>query len=244
MASNNKTKVSLPQQTVIKVKQYIQDHELSPGDKLPTEPNLMKVLGVSRTVLREAITILKTEGLLEAKQGVGVFVSQPAQALPELLINNPKTLTDTIDSLELRAAVEVQAVALAIQRGSTAQQAEIYRCYDAYEKKCQQGENAEQEDFDFHLAIAKATNNQHFVNFLTVLGKQTIPRARLREQAGLARDPDMEKSLSNEHQAILQAIEEQDVQGAQQAMATHLSNGCQRYRRLMRDIERSKPQTE
>ncbi|MEO9655988.1 FadR/GntR family transcriptional regulator [Marinomonas sp.] len=243
MASNNKTKISLPQQTVIKVKQHIQDHELAPGDKLPTEPNLMKVLGVSRTVLREAITILKTEGLVKAKQGVGVFVSQPPQAVPELLINNPKTLTDTIDSLELRAAVEVQAVALAIQRGSTAQHAEIYRCYDAYEKKCQQGGNAEQEDFNFHLAIAKATNNQHFVNFLTVLGKQTIPRARLREQAGLARDPNMEKSLNNEHQAILQAIENSNVQEAQEAMTNHLSNGCQRYRRLMRDIERNKPQS-
>lgn len=238
----SKPKTSLPQQTAAKLRSRIQAQQLSPGDKLPTEPKLMEELKVSRTVLREAIATLKAEGLVEAKQGVGVFVCAPTSKLSPLLLQSTQTLTDTIESLELRSSVEIGAVALAISRASMAQEAEIYRCYDAYERKSATGESAEQEDFEFHLAIAKATNNQHYVDFLEVLGRRTIPRARLREEAGLARDPEIEKSLTNEHKAILEAIGRRDIAAAQDAMRTHLFNGCERYRKLMREIERNKAQ--
>jgi len=235
-----KTKKSLPLQTAEKLRQRILNRGMKVGDKLPTEPNLMIEFNVSRTVLREAIATLKAEGLVQAKQGVGVFIAEPKTALPLLLRQSTQTLTDTIESLELRAAVEVEAVALAVTRCSLAQEADIYRCYDAYEKKTQNGESAEQEDFEFHLSIARATNNQHFVDFLEVLGRRTIPRARLREDAGLPRDPDIDKSLNNEHKAIIDAIVARDTKAAQRAIRDHLYNGCERYRKLMREIERIK----
>ncbi|KZN14241.1 FadR/GntR family transcriptional regulator [Marinomonas sp. TW1] len=240
MPASKTVKASLPQQTAEKIRQRIATLDMKPGDKLPTEPNLMSELSVSRTVLREAIACLKAEGLVKAKQGAGVFVSEPEQKLSSLLRNSTQTLTDTIESLELRTAVEIEAVALAVSRCSLAQEAEIYRCYDAYERKVQKGESAEQEDFEFHLAIAKATNNQHFVDFLEVLGQRTIPRARLREEAGLPRDPEIDKSLNREHKAILDAIEARDAEAAKEAVRVHLNNGCERYRKLMRDIQRSK----
>lgn len=240
MPLTKKVKKSLPQQTAEKLRKQIQKNGMKVGDKLPTEPNLMIELSVSRTVLREAIATLKAEGLVEAKQGVGVFIAAPKRELPSLLRASTQTLTDTIESLELRTAVEVEAVALAVARCSLAQEADIYRCFDAYEKKVQNGDSAEQEDFEFHLAIARATNNQHFVDFLEVLGRRTIPRARLREEAGLPKDPDIEKSLNSEHKAILDAIEARDAKAAQKAVRDHLQNGCERYRRLMREIERSK----
>jgi len=240
MPASKTVKASLPQQTAEKIRQRIATLDMKPGDKLPTEPKLMSELSVSRTVLREAIACLKAEGLVKAKQGAGVFVSEPEQKLTSLLRNSTQTLTDTIESLELRTAVEIEAVGLAVARCSLAQEAEIYRCYDAYERKVQKGESAEQEDFEFHLAIAKATNNQHFVDFLEVLGQRTIPRARLREEAGLPRDPEIDKSLNREHKAILDAIEARDAEAAKEAVRVHLNNGCERYRKLMRDIQRSK----
>ena len=240
MPTSKTMKASLPQQTAEKIRQRITTMDMKPGDKLPTEPKLMSELSVSRTVLREAIASLKAEGLVKAKQGAGVFVSEPEQKLSSLLRNSTQTLTDTIESLELRTAVEIEAVALAVARCSLAQEAEIYRCYDAYERKVQKGESAEQEDFEFHLAIAKATNNQHFVDFLEVLGRRTIPRARLREEAGLPRDPEIDKSLNREHKAILDAIEARDAEAAKEAVRIHLNNGCERYRKLMRDIQRAK----
>lgn len=235
-----KSKTSLPQQTAEKIRRRIHTQGMKVGDKLPTEPNLMVEFNVSRTVLREAIATLKAEGLVEAKQGIGVFIAQPKVTLPLLLQKSTQTLTDTIESLELRTAVEVEAVALAVARCSLAQEADLYRCYDAYEKKAQNGEIAEQEDFEFHLAIARATNNQHFIDFLELLGKRTIPRARLREEAGLPRDPAIEKTLNSEHKAILDAIVARDTKAAQQAIRKHLHNGCERYRALMREIERGK----
>lgn len=240
MSALKQKKTSLPQQTAERIRQRISEQGMKAGDKLPTEPNLMSELSVSRTVLREAIASLKTEGLVKAKQGAGVFVSEPQQTLSSLLRNSTQTLTDTIESLELRTAVEIEAVGLAVTRCSLAQEAEIYRCYDAYERKVHKSESAEQEDFEFHLAIAKATNNQHFVDFLEVLGRRTIPRARLREEAGLPRDPDIDKSLNREHKAILDAIGARNSKAAKEAIRIHLNNGCERYRKLMREIQRAK----
>ena len=77
MSGKAKTKLRLPQQIAIRLRDKIAKEKLVPGDKLPTEPDLIKEMGVSRTVLREAIATLKAEGLVEAKQGVGVFVSSP-----------------------------------------------------------------------------------------------------------------------------------------------------------------------
>lgn len=240
MPLNRKSKTSLPQQTAAKLRARIEQQGMKPGEKLPTEPNLMQELGVSRTVLREAIATLKAEGRVEARQGAGVYIAEPPKDLSNILMKSTRTLTDTIESLELRTAVEVEAVALAVNRASLAQEANIYHCYDAFEKKTHTGLSAEQEDFEFHLAIAKATNNQHFIDFLEVLGRRTIPRARLREDAGLPRDPNMEKSLNEEHKRILEAIEARDIEAAKEAMRVHLTNGCERYRKLVREIERQK----
>ncbi|ADZ89370.1 FadR/GntR family transcriptional regulator [Marinomonas mediterranea] len=239
--SIKRSKTSLPELAAERIREKIRTSNMSVGDKLPTEPNLMKELGVSRTVLREAMMTLKAEGWVLPKQGIGVFVAEPKPMdFSGFSASDTLTISDAIESLELRTAVEVEAVALAVSRRSAMQESDICRSFDAFEKKVALGKSAEQEDYEFHLAIARATNNDRFVKFLDVLGKKTIPRARLREEAGLPRDPNLEQTLNEEHKAILDALLDRDVERARDAMRTHLTNGCNRYRDLARAIQKTK----
>ena len=89
----------------------------APGDKLPTEPALIDRFGFSRTVIREAIAALRADGLVESRQGAGVFVIGPRQTDPALKLFTSETdkISDIIEELELRIAIEVEAAGLAFR---------------------------------------------------------------------------------------------------------------------------------
>lgn len=231
-----KPRQNLTQVVIQAIRKQIEEGALKTGDKLPTEPRLIEQFGVSRTVIREAVASLRADGLVDSRHGVGVFVrtpDNPRQSLG-LLVQDPRKISDAIEALELRTAVEVEAATLAAMRCSPAQEAELYARYYELERQANKGANTEKEDFEFHVAIAQATNNQRFVEFLTLVGRRTIPRARLREEAGLERDPALEQRLNDEHREILEAIAARDPERAQRAMRAHLTDSSGRYRALAR----------
>lgn len=231
-----KPRRNLTQEVVEALRQRIRSGELTPGDKLPTEQKLIAEYGVSRTVIREAISALKADGLLSSRQGAGVFVCEPSrqEAALALLSEHPTTIASVIEALELRSAVEIGAAELAAQRCSPAQEAEIFSRFNAFRAKVQAGQRSEEEDFAFHVAIAEATNNRRFVEFLTLLGRNIIPRSELREKAGLPRDPEVEERILQEHRQLMDAISARDPAAAGDAMRQHLVNGAARYRALAR----------
>jgi DNA-binding FadR family transcriptional regulator len=239
-ATTKKPRENLTQKVIGQIKSKIDSGTLKVGDKLPTEQKLIIQLGVSRTVIREAIASLKAAGLVQPKHGVGVFVTEPQRSTQKLnlLLQNSKTISDTIEALELRLAVEVESAGLAAIRCSPAQEAEIFDCYYAFKDKKNAHEHTEAEDFNFHVAIAKATNNQHYVDFLTLLGNKIIPRARIQAEAGIEPVADIDERLDDEHQAIVEAIADRDPERAKNAMRNHLSGGAKRYKALARLIQR------
>lgn len=234
-----KPRRNLTQEVVDALRHRIRSGELTPGDKLPTEQMLIAEFGVSRTVIREAISGLKADGLLNSRQGAGVFVQEPSREddAIALLSSNPKTIASVIEALELRAAVEIGAAELAAQRCSPAQEAEIYSRFNAFRQKVNAGERSEEEDFAFHVAIAEATNNRRFVEFLTLMGRNTIPRSELREKANLRRDPGLEERILAEHKALMDAIADRQPQAAREAMRAHLNHSAERYRTLARKAQ-------
>ena len=158
----------------------ITDGEIRPGDKLPSEAALTKKYKVSRTVIREAIASLRADGLVEAKQGAGVFVlnSQPAAAFPFQAFDGAR-ISSMIEMLELRTAIEIEAAGLAAARRSPAQEEAIFeRCQDI-DRLIVEGRPTTEADFAFHLAIADATNNPRFREFLEMMGQRVIPRTVL-----------------------------------------------------------------
>ena len=150
---------------------------LRPGSRLPTEGRLCERHGVSRTVVREAITRLAADGLVTARQGAGVFVNETGdRAIGDLVSEVADKVSMVLNMLEVRMAIEIESAALAAQRRSAAQEAEILAAYTEFERALQANEQTGPADFAFHRAIAAATNNPFYVEILDVLGRRTIPR--------------------------------------------------------------------
>ncbi|OSQ43069.1 FadR/GntR family transcriptional regulator [Thalassospira sp. MCCC 1A01428] len=231
-------KVSLTEKVISSLRREIESGNLTPGSKLPTEPALTEQFGVSRTVVREAIAALKADGLLEPRQGAGVFVLAPAprKNTGSIFDVDFAQISDVLEILELRMAVEIEAAGLACARSSVAQQAKIYEALREMEFQVQSGSPAEKADYEFHRAIADATNNRRYGEFLEYLGDKTIPRAQLRRKPTEAEDQKayMEKILA-EHHRIYDAISLRDAEGAREAMREHLSQSQTRYQSLLRN---------
>ena len=207
---------------------------LAPGARLPTEQELTAALGVSRTVVREAVAVLRAEGLVETRQGVGAFVVRDVQRRPfRIDPDGLRSIAQVLHVIELRTGVEVEAASLAAERATIGSRRRIASALSAIEAAMARGESAIDEDVAFHLAIAAATENPHFVRFLEFLGHFLIPRQNVR--IGLKPGKDLRSYLDRiqtEHRAIASAIEGADVGGARRAMRRHLLGSRQRYQRL------------
>jgi len=219
------------------LRDLIQSGAIPPGDKLPSEASLTRHYAVSRTVIREAIAALRADGLVEPRQGAGVFVLAPP---PEISVPfqgiNPDRISSIIEILELRTAVEVEAAALAAQRRSPAQEEMLIELCDAIDRLIAEGGTTTEADYAFHLAIADATHNPRFREFLSLMGPSVIPRSALPAPAGDPSNRSYLDQLQIEHRRIIEAIILRDEDGARQAMRAHLSGSQQRYRRLLRSI--------
>jgi DNA-binding FadR family transcriptional regulator len=212
----------------------IRDGSLAPGDKLPTEAAIMEEFGVSRTVVREAISRLQAAGLVATRHGVGTFVVGMGDAATfRISPDQLGTLQDVIAVLELRIAVETECAALAATRRTPDNLATLRNALKAFIEAIAQGRDAVGPDFQFHLEIARATQNQRFVDLMATLGGMMIPRARLEPPGPLT--PEREaylRRVNTEHENIVEAISREDPEGARAAMRTHLANSRERRRRL------------
>jgi GntR family transcriptional repressor for pyruvate dehydrogenase complex len=204
---------------------------LMPGARLPTEQEMMDAMGVSRTVIREAVASLRAGGLIATRQGIGSFVAeQPAQALFRIEPGQAASLADVLHIMELRTAVETEAAGLAAERATRAQRHAIRKALDAIDAAIERGEPAITEDFAFHAVITDATGNPQFRRFLDFLGHFIIPRSSIRIRALNMRSYLL--SFQQEHRAIVAAIDARSPELAQAAMRSHLVNSRQRYRSL------------
>lgn len=205
------------------------------GDKLPSEARLTEVHGVSRTVVREAIAALRSDGLVEPRRGAGVFVLEPVAApgLPFQNVDHAR-ISSIIELLELRGAVEVEAAALAAVRRSPAQEETILERHQAVGVCIANGEPTIAADFALHQAIAQATSNPRFVEFMVLTGENAIPRAAFAGANGEASEAYLSQ-IHEEHGRIVSAISNGDPQAAREAMRTHLQGSQRRYRLLLQN---------
>lgn len=227
---------NLTQSLIQEFRSKISGGSLKPGDKLPTEPKLVEEFGVSRTVIREAIAGLRADGLVEARHGVGVFVLDPPKRDNgfKFIGGDSQLASSIVESLELRAAVEVEAAAIAAQRCSPGQGARIRECYSNMLKAKEDGKDTTVADFAFHIAIADATNNPQFKEFLEFLGRRIIPRSQIQRSNDSMEDTNRrEQRIQDEHRAIMEAIFNRDSDMAREAMRTHLKGSQERYQRLI-----------
>jgi DNA-binding FadR family transcriptional regulator len=211
----------------------IRDGRLAAGDKLPTEAAIMDEFGVSRTVVREAISKLQASGLVATRHGIGTFVVGLGDAAPfRIAPEQFATLRDVIAVLELRIGIETEAASLAAARRTSQNLTNMRSALDAFANAIEQGRDAVGPDFQFHLEIARSTQNVHFAELMSSLGSMIIPRARLDPQEAASEERRAYlRRVNGEHESIYDAIANQDSDAARAAMRTHLANSRERRRR-------------
>jgi GntR family transcriptional repressor for pyruvate dehydrogenase complex len=202
---------------------------LKPGARLPTEQEMVAALGVSRTVVREAVAGLRAQGLVTTRQGLGAFVASDPQRRPfRIDPEGLQSLEAVVDLMELRMSVEIETAGLAAERATAKQIRGISQALAAMDRAIARNESAVDEDYLFHRAIAEATGNQQFPRFLEYLGRFIIPRQTVRISGGRA----YLDAFQREHRSIHDAIRKHDSAGARAAMRQHLTKSRDRYRKL------------
>ena len=216
------------------LEQLLASGALAVGGRLPSESSLAATHGVSRTVVREAIAVLRAGGLVQSRQGAGVYVIRQTRAGNDLLKPvDPSRVSSAIELLELRAAVEIEAAGLAAERRSPAQEGRVLETCAAFQSALDRGQPTADADFAFHQSIALATNNPRFAEFLDMIGSSIIPRRRISGEGDGQVSADYLRKIQAEHEAIASAISQSDPGAARAAMRAHLEGSSVRYRAMI-----------
>lgn len=202
--------------------------QLVPGDRLPTEQQLAQAHGVSRTVVREAVHQLKSQGLLRSRQGSGVYVAAGAAHQG---LSFDATVLESIDAVvqvvEVRRALEGEIAALAAERATRAQVAALRRALAALDVAVAAGGDGVAEDLAFHRAIAQATGNPQFQQLLGFL-EQYLREAMRVTRGNEARRDDFAQAVRAEHHAVVEAIAAGDAAAARRAAVRHMQRAADR----------------
>lgn len=199
------------------------------GERLPTEQALADAYGVSRNVVREAISRLRADGVVQSRQGVGAFVlrGQPAAPLrfDREMLADPATLQSLF---ELRAILEIQSAGLAAERHGASELAAISSALDRMVSEVEDPTGGVEADLDFHRAVAGAAKNPYITKVISFLSDQiseTILAARFRPGISAS---DIIRITIKEHTAIRNAISTKSAEAARGAMASHIRNAASR----------------
>jgi GntR family transcriptional repressor for pyruvate dehydrogenase complex len=206
----------------------IREGRLSPGEKLPTEAKLVELFKVSRTVVREALSRLKSIGLVESRQGSGVFVHH--QAAFEPLHFDPR-LADSLEAVlqivEVRRALEAECAQLAATNRSAGDIDQLQLALAAIDRAVAEGKDGVEEDVLFHQAIAKAAGNPFLIGTLDFLA-QFLRGGTQVTRANEARHAKLAQAVRQEHHAIATAIIQGDAKQANRAATVHMRNAAKR----------------
>ena len=209
------------EEVVTRLREMIQSGELSPGDRLPPERDLAKLLGVSRPTLRAGIRSLTTVGILQSKQGAGTFVAE-AEESPTLDTSALRLLSAlhgfTSDEMfEARLALEMSIAALAAERADSEQMAQLAEEIAGMYSSLDRPEQYLVHDMQFHQTIAAASGNR----ILTALMNMVAAILFDYRSKTVKRATDL-KDSAEQHHSIYRAIREHDPEQARQAMRLHL----------------------
>jgi GntR family transcriptional repressor for pyruvate dehydrogenase complex len=217
---------NLTDQITTALRDDIVSGKYEPGRQLPSGRTLSESFGVSITVVREALSRLKSDGLIATHQGKGVFVEDDAKARPFRLA--PPGRQSALEHIfELRIAVEVQAAILAAHRRTSSDLKQMAKCLKRMEPASSSFDAALSSDIAFHLSIAHATHNPLIVGFMEFLQPhlyESIGRAR----SNSAAQPGAEAVVYDDHRAIYEAIKASDPQRSRAATLRVLEGSLRR----------------
>lgn len=233
MDLTRKRRTRLYEDVAEKIRNLIVSGNLSPGDQLLPERQLAEKLGVSRSAVREALTALVSQGLLEITPGSGAFVREvQIEDLIDPFANVVlKEIKDIFDLLEARIILEGGAARLAAERADGADLYYMHELILDMEKDVEEGRSTDESDSEFHYCVARSSHNPVVIHLMAVL------MGLMKEYYGPSRKRlvEMEKNRhlwSRQHVQIYEAIKNKDPERAAQAVEEHLQTTIAELRKL------------
>ena len=220
MLDGKKTKLS--EQTSDRLYEMIVDEQrYAPGSKLPNENELSRNLQVSRTTLREAISFLVAQGVLEIRRGKGTFVAEelPAAGLDLTSLAGLRSRVRAKDLFERRLIFERATVALACQRGTDEELRQIQKKAERVERIAAEGGDWPLADQEFHWAIIKASHNEYMRRLYPIINSAVNEILQLSQNR-----QHMQDIALNDNRLILEFLLKRDEAGARHAMSIHMKH--------------------
>lgn len=233
----------LVDRVVNEIQRVIVSGQLEPGMKLLPERELADELGVSRTVIREAVRILVAKGLLETKPGVGTIVRQVTSdqiVEPLSLLLQTQEGGISIEHLhQVRRMLEVEIAGLAALQATEDDTAKLTGILDKMEAVLDIPEAFATRDADFHRGLARTTHNPLLIILLDSI-RDLMQEVRLL----VTRHPDLRQKVIPDHRKILERVEAKDPAGARQAMEEHLEHARRFQEELLKaDTQENAPES-
>lgn len=200
---------------------------LAAGQKMPTEAALAGQFGVSRTSVREAVSRLKSMGLVDSRQGSGMYVRDAGMAPLNFDSRHAGSQSAVVQMVEVRRALEAEVAGLAAERRDAQDMARIHQAIEALAAAVAAGGDGVAEDLALHRSIADAAHNPFLIDTLNYL-RQYLKGATRVTRANEARRIDFAAEVAAEHRDIVNAIEAGDPALARQAAASHMNNAIRR----------------
>jgi GntR family transcriptional repressor for pyruvate dehydrogenase complex len=226
----------LVDRVVEEIEQSIISGRLKPGMKLPPERALTEELGVSRTVVREAIQILSAKGLLAARSGVGTIVRQVTrksvlQSVNLLLQTNFEGVTYE-HLLQVRTVLDIEIAGLAAQHATEADVAHLRQILNEMERAKHVPEAIIGFDTDLHHKLASMTGNPLLIIFIDLIWDLMEEETRL-----VIQYVNPERDIIAVHPPIVEKIAARDVAGARQAAQLHAAQTFRNHETTVRAVE-------
>ena len=194
------------------------------GDRLLPERELALQLGVSRPIVREALRALSMMGVVEIRERVGTVVCQPdISVLGDVFAFSLAQVPDAIDDvMQARIALECQAIRLACQRATTADIERLRDALDAIEATMNDADGGGLADFNFHLALVRASKSDTIVQLYSAMG--TLLTRSHRDRRRVVADA-MKRTVFEDHRRLLEAVMKGDGDAADLALRRHFHIG-------------------
>lgn len=219
----------LPDRIASEIMAKITDGELKPGDALPTEHSLAQTFGVSRNVVREAIARLRSDGIIDSRQGRGAVVKPVSERETFRVDIRALGKSDNLaDLFELRGLLEIEAAGLAAERRSNTDLAALHAAVAEMDGQKNFDEKRLEADATFHRVLGAASGNTYLSAIIDYIS------SRLKETTKATMEvytcDDLLDVTINEHRKILSAVEAGDKAGARTAMAAHIHGAARRLK--------------
>lgn len=203
---------NIPASVADQLRRQIRDGRLRPGDRLPGNRELTAIFGVSMGSIREAISTLVSEGLIETRAGRGTFVAQRADLLPPFarVDGRPLDRKQVEELVEAREVLELQLVAMAAQRASAEQLARLAAIVERMQSGVADPAAFAAADIEYHLALAEAAGNRFLLGAMANIRQLLKRELELSAEVGVRRHRDLQFSVDS-HRRVLDAIEDGDA---------------------------------